>query len=334
MSDHPKPLPTTDWLLLKSPLYTVYSLSEISPELQDFERPFVHAIQVAVMRERKAVLAASAVSSPSDTASSPATLPVGQLGVSEESRLKRIQGFREPLEVFCVECCKERIFKPVTDPDPFKYDGLDDNYFTKHYQCTWEVRHTLHWQFRAERERPQTITKVGQFPSAADIAFGELARYESVLSDGSSRRELGTAVGLNAHGVGIGAFVYLRRIFERLVNAAHEKAKASSEWDEAAYEKEYGVERMAERIRRLAAFLPVAVVDNAGLHGILSKGIHQLSENECKAHFPLLLDGIETILDEQLTEKRRQERAEKTKREVAKLADVLRKSTSPEPLDE
>jgi hypothetical protein len=61
------------------------------------------------------------------------------------------------------------------------------------------------------------MRKIGQFPSLADVANDESkVVYRGVLrpEDGS---ELYKAIGLAAHGVGIGSFVYLRRIFERLI---------------------------------------------------------------------------------------------------------------------
>lgn len=76
------------------------------------------------------------------------------------------------------------------------------------------------------------VRKIGQYPSAADLAFGSLdAAFNRELEDGW-RRELGTAVGLQSHGVGIGSFVYLRRIFEALLEEAHQQALSDSNWSE------------------------------------------------------------------------------------------------------
>ena len=58
------------------------------------------------------------------------------------------------------------------------------------------------------------VRRIGQSPSAADLAFGSLDPALSKQLRESDRKELGTAIGLRAHGVGIGSFVYLRRIFE------------------------------------------------------------------------------------------------------------------------
>ena len=52
-------------------------------------------------------------------------------------------------------------------------------------------------------------------PTVADMTFPELDAYKHVISK-EDRKELGTAIGLFASGVGAGSYVYLRRILERL----------------------------------------------------------------------------------------------------------------------
>jgi hypothetical protein len=41
------------------------------------------------------------------------------------------------------------------------------------------------------------------------------------------------------------------------------------------------------------------------MYGILSKGLHELSEDECKTYFPVLRTAIEIILDEKIALKER-----------------------------
>jgi hypothetical protein len=64
------------------------------------------------------------------------------------------------------------------------------------------------------------VQKIGQTPSMADIAHGELKGIPGINS--RDRKELGRALGLFAHETPLGAFVYLRRVFERMVERAHE----------------------------------------------------------------------------------------------------------------
>ena len=47
-------------------------------------------------------------------------------------------------------------------------------------------------------------------------------------------KELRKAIGLHAQGIGVGAFVYVRRIFERLIDKAKELAIAASQAEKAA----------------------------------------------------------------------------------------------------
>jgi hypothetical protein len=123
---------------------------------------------------------------------------------------------------------------------------------------------------------------------------------------------------LHAHGVGIGAFVYLRRIIERLIENAHIQAKGYSGWDEEVYSNVGGTK---ERITLLKEYLPETLVNNKIVYSILSKGIHELNENECKRIFPVMKTSIELILDEELA---RVEKVRKTKfisSQIANLAE-------------
>ena len=73
------------------------------------------------------------------------------------------------------------------------------------------------------------LQKIGQFPSLADIAIDESKTYRTVLTPEDSS-QFHKAIGLAAHGVGIGSFVYLRRIFERLVISRFAEFKTVEGW--------------------------------------------------------------------------------------------------------
>ena len=143
------------------------------------------------------------------------------------------------------------------------------------------------------------MTKIGQYPSRADLDFGSLDDVFDSELNSSLRSELGTAIGLRAHGVGVGSFVYLRRIFESLVEEAHKLAAEQEGWNEPTYL----AKRMPEKIKALRDYLPSRLVRTANLYSILSKGIHELSEDECKKYFDLVFDAIKMILVEQQEDK-------------------------------
>ena len=143
-----------------------------------------------------------------------------------------------------------------------------------------------------------SMMKIGQYPSVADMTFPELDAYKHVISK-EDRKELGTAIGLFASGVGAGSYVYLRRILERLVYQA--KETAANVIDNEMFERA----RVAEKIKMLEGYLPDILVKNATIYGILSKGIHELSEEECRKYFPVVKGCIYQILGMWESERRK-----------------------------
>ncbi|WP_122268899.1 hypothetical protein [Pseudomonas syringae group genomosp. 3] len=119
-----------------------------------------------------------------------------------------------------------------------------------------------------------------------------------------------------AHGVGVGSFVYLRRIFEHLVDAAYQIAKSDNGWDDEAYRNG----RMAERIQLLEGDLPEFLVENRSMYKILSQGVHELTENECLAAVPVVKMGIELVLDEKLAAAAKQKNWKRQRRRFMALS--------------
>ena len=143
-----------------------------------------------------------------------------------------------------------------------------------------------------------SMMKIGQYPSIADMTFPELDAYKHVISK-EDRKELGTAIGLFANGVGAGSYVYLRRILERLIDQA--KARAGDKVSDEEFEQA----RVAERIKMLQGYLPEIFIKNKTIYGILSKGIHELSEEECREYFPVVKGCIYQILGMWESERRK-----------------------------
>lgn len=154
------------------------------------------------------------------------------------------------------------------------------------YICSMDQEHHLDFIILTT---DNSMIKIGQYPSVADLTFPELDAYKHVISK-EDRRELGTAIGLFANGVGAGSYVYLRRVLERLVRQAKENAGDSI--DEATFTKA----KMADQIKMLEGYVPDILVKNTSIYGILSKGIHELSKKECLQYFPVVKQCIYQIL--------------------------------------
>jgi hypothetical protein len=136
------------------------------------------------------------------------------------------------------------------------------------------------------------ILKIGQYPTIADLEIGRYKKFSKVLSK-AYLREFNKAIGLAANGVGVGSFVYLRRIFESLINKYYEVAKKDKDWDD----KEYTKARIEGKIGLLKDYLPEVVVKYKKIYNILSKGIHELEEQECLEYFPIIKNAIVSILE-------------------------------------
>ena len=163
------------------------------------------------------------------------------------------------------------------------------------------------------------IMKVGQYPSVADIHIGQVKQYDKVLEK-PILREFTKAIGLAANGVGIGSFVYLRRIFENLVFQAFDEAKK----DGAAIDHFESL-RMEEKIKVLKGYLPSFIVENNSVYGILSKGIHELTEEDCLAYFDCMRQSIELILDERLVQLEKKKKIDEVKKTLNTITSQIKK---------
>ncbi len=225
-----------------------------------------------------------------------------------------LEQFEGTLDFHCLGCGSHSVFTASKNSYASR-TGYSNYYFRLVFHCSRNRMHQALFFFRAHEG---TLQKIGQYPSLADLAMPDLRKYRTVLGD-DRFRELNRAIGLTTHGVGAGAFVYLRRIFESLIEEAKEEAQKNADWDAEAF----GRARMEEKISLLKDYLPNFLVQNRGLYGVLSVGVHTLSEQECLAAFPAVRVAIEFILDDLLE---KHERDAKVKA-AAKSLEALKAST-------
>ena len=182
------------------------------------------------------------------------------------------------------------------------------------YICSMDENHHLDYIVLTTNN---SMMKIGQYPSIADMTFPELDAYKHVISK-QDRKELGTALGLFASGVGAGSYVYLRRILERLIYQA--KATAGDKVDDEEFEQA----RVAERIKMLQGCLPEILIKNTTIYGILSKGIHELSEEECRKYFPVMKECIYQILGMLESERRKQADEDALNKALSSISSLIK----------
>ncbi len=84
---------------------------------------------------------------------------------------------------------------------------------------------------------------------------------------------------------------------------------------------------MDEKVAALKDELPALVVRNSGVFSILSLGLHELTEEQCTEHFPV----IKAVLFQMLEQEEHKRKAAMTQRETeAALQRILSDPTGPE----
>ena len=256
-----------------------------------------------------------------------------------EKYLSKSEYAGNTIDCFCVHCGTNRVFE-YADSEVHDSTGMvrmnifDDvnakvrkpkkeeifnSYLNRRYvltyRCTRNKEHAILFDLIVSDNK---IIKIGQYPSVADLVIPEIAKYKSIL--GKLYREFSKAVGLFAHGIGIGSFVYLRRIIENLVFDKYNQVA-----DELGLSKE-DIEHLKFdiKIETLKDYLPKVLVTNKNVYGIVSKGVHELSEEECREMFPYIKAGIELILDDLLAEKERKEKEKVFEKFVAQKTGELK----------
>ncbi|MGE7946492.1 hypothetical protein [Lysinibacillus sp. NPDC093688] len=163
------------------------------------------------------------------------------------------------------------------------------------------------------------LVKIGQYPSLADIEKHDIEKYKKLLK--KDYVNLNKAIGLRTHGIGAGSYVYLRRIFENLIEEKHLEAQTEHGWDEDKYNRS----KMKEKIKLLEHKLPSILLETPELYGILSKGIHELSEEQCLEYFPVTKFAIELILDEKLVMLEKEAKMKDLKSSLGSIAATISK---------
>lgn len=209
------------------------------------------------------------------------------------------------MDAYCIWCGKESVFNAEEHFYGKQYGawkGEEFGFRRNSYKCTRNNNHRYYIYFFKGQN---VFLKVGQWPSAADFQIPQAEKYRKILGE-EEYKEFTRGIGLSAHGVGIGSFVYLRRVFENLIEEAHARARAENK---EFSDEDYMRARMDHKIEMVRGCLPEFLVENRALYAILSKGIHDLSEDECLQYFETVKIGIEQILDEKIIAKEKADKA-------------------------
>lgn len=186
--------------------------------------------------------------------------------------------------------------------------------FHPHFHCARDDEHVMNFCLFVKDKQ---LIKYGQYPSLAELNISRNSKkYRNLLQN--YYIDYNTGVQLFAYGIGAGSLIYLRRVFEKLIDEARLTAES-----EANLKSDYHTLRMDEKIKHLSNYLPDYLVENRKIYRILSKGIHELPEDTCKKIFPAVQAGIELILDEKIEKEDREKKKKEISLSLAELETEL-----------
>lgn len=272
-----------------------------------------------------------------DDAPKPALPSVGELCLDvplyrevepDQDLLKALRAKTVQFDAYCIHCGKETTFRdnierrpepPISITSrPAAYtlaSHLRTGFFVTEVFCQRNIAHAYRFCFHFTGKK---IYKYGQTPSLEDIAGADIQKFRKVMPTGFFG-ELKRATGLASHGIGIGSFVYLRRIFEGLIQKHREELEQQSGPVEG-----FDGMKIDQKIAALKETLPTALVENKAAYGILSAGIHELDEETCKKYFPIVRQAIIAILEEDLQRREKEKAAQDLRNEIAKISGEIK----------
>ncbi|NLC56412.1 MAG: hypothetical protein GX774_06205 [Armatimonadetes bacterium] len=239
-----------------------------------------------------------------------------------------LENYREPLDAYCPHCGRQSLFTrtgPVPEFPPAPEGAADaehdlaatqalrDRSFSLEFACG-RCSQALVVYFRVQQMH---LIKTGQYPSVYDLHPPD--RDFAEILDARRRRELARAELLHAHGVGIGAFVYLRGVFESLLEETHQELTSDPGWNEEHYRRA----DVPGKVNLVGDRLPAFVVEHRHLWAIVDKSPQQLTEKECQDYFPAVNQAVRLILTRKANEQRERRATEAARQAVADLTQRI-----------
>lgn len=189
---------------------------------------------------------------------------------------------------------------------------LSFQFFIRSFKCpnVKDNSHDITFIFKIINQK---LYKIGQYPSYNNLNTFDLKKIRKFKP--YIYPELNKAMGLFSHGIGVGSYVYLRRILEKhIVNPKFED-KIQLEKNPNDYENHY----FKDKVKYLGSDVSDFLVENTKLYGFISKGIHELEETECIEFFPLVYNTVVMILEEEIEIEERKKKKIEIQKQLNKL---------------
>ena len=152
-----------------------------------------------------------------------------------------------------------------------------------------------------------SIIKLAQYPSLYDVSRDELKKYQkNKLIDKDSFREIYKAETCASSGYYVAAYTYMRRVYETMLMSVFTDNQGAIGLSEDEFRKLHS----DKKLEAIKDYLAIDDEIYLPLYGLLSAGIHAMTEEQCCEDYVVLKPILLEILAEQ---KAKQEQADKRK---------------------
>ena len=236
-----------------------------------------------------------------------------------------ISDFDERVEVYCTLCESKRVFAAdkglhssgfVLNPHYPKTKLRTNRSLFKSFRCSANSEHDIIYGFHIDGK---DIVKISEYPSKYDSVIDNFNKYKKVIKKGKLK-ELAKASQLESYGYAIASFLYYRRIFEDIILQAFSNSSIENKIEETDFRKK----RMDDKIDYVKEYLPDYFNENSYIYGTLSKGVHELEENECQQFLPIVKAIIFYSLDEAVDKRNKELRKEKFAKQLKGINTKLK----------
>lgn len=239
--------------------------------------------------------------------------------------------YKGPIDCFCPYCDEPSIFVKISNgnqgirekalaENSFKPDTAANLFdkpeiFHLDFSCSRDPEHILNIIYKVEKK---TIVKIGQSPSLFDIQKNDFKKYRKTL--GNNFIDLHRALLFYYSNFGVASFTHFRRIIENyFLKNAYEIKRQQTDWNDTKYKES----RFVEKLDILKDSLPKTLIENPRLYSIVSKGIHELEEEECLLFFEAIKECIFSSLDDIIEENRKRKSQAKIKSELSRIDNKI-----------
>lgn len=185
------------------------------------------------------------------------------------------------------------------------------------YECPTCKQKLFYTLLKNENE----VIKLAQYPSLYDVSRDELKKYQkNNLIDNESFSQIYKAELCASSSYYVAAYTYMRRVYETMLLSVFDQNKEEIGITEDAFRKLHS----DKKLEAIKDYLAIDDEIYLPLYGLLSAGIHAMTEEQCCEDYKVLKPILLDILAEQKAKKEKESKRKELKELFAKRKDEMK----------